>query len=179
MNKTRRYPILLAFLSQLYEEVLDELVEIFDRLLMTISSRTTRKLIRIQQEIALLAGDKIKLLQELVKILIDPTVSDEEVRKAIYKIVPETKLHLTFAECEQLNEPLDENFFKILGKNYSYLRQFIPTFLDALPLDGNAETKGLLEAVNILKELNATKKRRIPNNAPFDARQCRMETICF
>lgn len=31
-----------------------------------------------------------------------------------------------------------------------------------------AETKGLLEAVNILKELNATKKRRIPDDAPFD-----------
>lgn len=168
MNKARRYPILLAFLSQLYEEVLDELVEIFDRLLMTISSRTERKLLQIQQEIALLAGDKIKLLQELVKILIDPTVSDEEVRKAIYKIVPETKLHLTFAECEKLNEPLDENFFNMLGKNYSYLRQFIPTFLDALPLDGNAETKGLLEAVKILKKLNDNKKRRIPDDAPFD-----------
>ncbi len=46
MNKTRRYPILLVFLSQLYEEVLDELVEIFDRLLMTISSRTERKLLQ-------------------------------------------------------------------------------------------------------------------------------------
>ena len=168
MNKTRRYPILLAFLSQLYEEVLDELVEIFDRLLMTISSRTERKLLQIQQEIALLAGDKIKLLQELVKILIDPNVSDAELRKTIYKIVPETKLQLTFAECEKLNEPLDENFFKMLGKNYAYLRQFIPTFLNALPLDGNAEAKGLLEAVTILKELNSTKKRRIPSDAPFD-----------
>lgn len=168
MNKTRRYPILLAFLSQLYEEVLDELVEIFDRLLITISSRTERKLLQIQQEIALLAGDKIRLLQELVKILIDPTVADAELRKAIYKIVPETKLYQTFAECEKLNEPLDESFFKILGKNYSYLRQFIPAFLDSLPLDGNADTKGLLEAVNILKELNSTKKRRIPSDAPFD-----------
>lgn len=168
MNKTRRYPILLAFLSQFYEEVLDELVEIFDRLLMTISSRTERKLLQIQQEIALLAGDKIKLLQELVKILIDPNVSDAELRKTIYKIVPETKLQLTFAECEKLNEPLDENFFKMLGKNYSYLRQFIPTFLNALPLDGNAETKGLLEAVNILKKLNDNKKRRIPDDVPFD-----------
>lgn len=33
MNKTRRYPILPAFLSQLHEEVLNELVELFDRLL--------------------------------------------------------------------------------------------------------------------------------------------------
>ena len=168
MNKTRRYPILLAFLSQLHEEVLDELVEIFDRLLAAISSRADRKLIEIRQEIALLAGDKIKLLQELVKILIDPTVPDEDVRTAIYEYLPENKLKITFDECERINEPLDENLFKLLGKRYSYLRQFIPTFLNALPLDGNAETAGLREAIEILRDLNDSGKRRIPDDAPVD-----------
>ena len=168
MNKTRRYPILLAFLSQLYTEVLDELVEIFDRLLAAISNRADRKLAEIRQEIVLLAGDKIKLLQELLKILIDPTISDTEVRTAIYKFVPENKLRVTFDECERINEPLDENFFKLLGKRYSYLRQFIPTFLDALPLDGNAETEGLRKAVGILRDLNESGKRKIPDDAPVD-----------
>lgn len=168
MNKTRRYPILLAFLSQLYIEVLDELVEIFDRLLAAISNRADRRLAEIRQEIALLAGDKIKLLQELLKILIDPTISDTEVRTAIYKFVPQNKLRVTFDECERINEPLDENFFKLLGKRYSYLRQFIPTFLEALPLDGNAETDGLRKAVGILRDLNESGKRKIPDDAPVD-----------
>ena len=168
MSKTRRLPILLAFLAQLYIEVLDELVEIFDRLLAAISNRAERKLAEIRQEIALLAGDKIKLLQELVKILIDPTVSDAEVRTAIYKFVPENKLRVTFDECERINEPLDENFFKLLGKRYSYLRQFIPTFLDALPLGGNAETAGLRKAIEILRGMNESGKRKIPADAPVD-----------
>lgn len=168
MNKIRRYPILLAFLAQLYEEVLDEMVEIFDRLLATITSRADRKLNEIRQQIALLAGDKIKLLKELVKILIDPTVSDENLRTVIYEFLPENKLRVTFDECERINEPLDENFFKLLGKRYSYLRQFIPTFLNALPLDGNAETTGLREAIEILRDLNESGKRRIPDGAPCD-----------
>ncbi len=168
MNKSRRYPILLAFLAQLYEEVLDELVEIFDRLLAAIASRADRKLIEIKQEIALLAGDKIILLQELVKILIDPTVPDENVRTAIYEHLPENKLRVTFDECERINEPLDENLFKLLGKGYSYLRQFIPTFLNSLPLEGNAETAGLREAIGILRDLNDSGKRRIPDDAPLD-----------
>lgn len=168
MSKTRRYPILLAFLAQLYEEVLDELVEIFDRLLVAVSSRADSKLVEIRQEIAMLAGDKIKLLQELVRILIDPTVTDENLRTAIYKFLPENKLRVTFDECERINEPLDENLFKLLGKRYSYLRKFIPTFLNALPLDGNAETAGLREAIEILRDLNDSGKRRIPDDAPCD-----------
>jgi TnpA family transposase len=168
MNKTRRYPILLAFLAQLYEEVLDELVEIFDRLLHNISSRADRKLAEIRQEIALLAGDKIKLLQGLVRILIDPTVSDDNLRTAIYEFLPENKLRVTFGECERINEPLDENFFKLIGNRYSYLRQFIPAFLNALPLNGNAETAGLREAIEILRDLDESRKRKIPDDAPVD-----------
>lgn len=168
MNKTRRYPILLAFLSQLHAEVLDELVELFDRLLQRISSRTDRKLKEIGLEIARLAGDKIKLLQELVRILLDPTVADEELRKIIYKFLPENKMRLTFDECERINEPLNESYFKLVSKSYSYLRQFIPTFLNALPLDGNAETAGLREAIEILRDLDESGKRKIPDEAPVD-----------
>ncbi len=168
MKKTRRYPILLAFLAQLHEEVLDELVELFDRLLYNISSRADRKLNEIRQQIALLAGDKIKLLQGLVQILIDPTVPDAELRKAIYEFLPENKLKVTFDECERINEPLDESFFKLIGDRYSYLRQFIPTFLNALPLNGNAETEGLRKAIEILRELNESGKRKIPDDAPVD-----------
>ncbi|NJM53067.1 MAG: DUF4158 domain-containing protein [Blastocatellia bacterium] len=111
MNKIRRYPILLAFLSQLYEEVLDELVEIFDRLLAAISSRSERQLVQIKQEIASLAGDNIKILREMVSILIDPNISDQDVRPAIHQKFPETKLQSTFIECEKIIEPLDEDFF--------------------------------------------------------------------
>jgi len=92
MNKTRRYPILLAFLAQLHEEVLDELVELFDRLLYNVSACADRKLAEIRREIVFLAGDKIKLLQGLVRILIDPTVPDAELRKPIYEFLPENKL---------------------------------------------------------------------------------------
>ena len=168
MSKTRRYPILLALLSQLHTEVLDELVELFDRLLQKISSRTDRKLKEIGLEIARLAGDKIKLLQELVRILLDPMISDDELRKVIYKFLPETKLRLTFDECERISEPLDENYFKLIGKSYGYLRQFIPTFLNALPLDGNAETAGLREAIEILRDLDESGKRKIPDDAPYN-----------
>lgn len=168
MNKIRRYPILLAFLSQLYEEVLDELVEIFDRLLAAISNRTERQLIQIKQEIAMLAGDNIKILRQLVLILIDPNIPDQDVRPAIHQVFPEAKLQTTFIECEKITEPLDEDFFTLVGKRYNYLRQFIPAFLNTLPLDGNVETKGLREAIEIMRLMSENGKRKIPNDAPTD-----------
>lgn len=168
MSEQRRHPILLALLYQLYEEVLDELVELFDRMLEKIISSNDRKFDKERQEIAELATDKIEILHQLVGILLDPNISDGELRNAVYNFLPKEKLRVTFDECERLAAPLDDNSFKLMASRYSYLRQFVPAFLDALPLGGNAGTAGLRRAIEILRELDADGKRKIPDDAPCD-----------
>ena len=168
MSEQKRHPVLLALLYQLYEEVLDELVELFDRMLEKVISSGNRKFAKLQQEIAGLANDKIKILHNLVQILLDPNIPDDELRNAIYRFLPKEKLRLTFDECERLAEPLNDNSFKLIASRYSYLRRFVPAFLDTLPLDGNAETDGLRKAIEILRELDADGKRKVPDDAPID-----------
>jgi len=168
MSEQRRHPVLLALLYQLYEEILDELVELFDRMLQKVISSGNRKFAKLQQEIAGLANDKIKILHNLVEILLDPNISDGDLRSAIYRFLLEEKLRLTFDECERLAEPLNDNSFKLMASRYSYLRRFVPAFLDTLPLNGNAETTGLRRAIEILRELDADGKRKIPDDAPVD-----------
>lgn len=168
MSEQRRHPILLALLYQLYEEVLDELVELFDRMLEKIITSNDRKFDKQQQEISGLASDKIKILHRLVGILLDPNISDGELRNAVYRYLPQEKLRVTFDECERLAAPLDDNSFKLMASRYSYLRQFVPAFLEALPLGGNAETDGLRRAIEILRELDADGKRKVPDDAPCD-----------
>lgn len=168
MNKQRKYPILIAFLFELYSEILDELVEIYDRLLISISDRANRKLTEMKQEIASLVNDKIRILQQLVKVLIDPHISDEEIRTVVYEYIPEEQLQITYEECSRINEPLDEDFFRLIGRRYSYLRKFVPFFLDSIPLSGNVQSAGIIKAVEILRDLNNSGKRNIPADAPVD-----------
>lgn len=168
MPDQKRHPILPALLYQLHEEDLDELVELFDRMLQKVISSGDRKFAKLQQEIAGLANDKIKILHDLVGILLDPDISDGDLRNAIYRFLPEAKLRVTFDECERLAEPLNDNSFKLMASRYSYLRRFVPAFLDALPLNGNAETAGLRQAIEILRDLDADGKRRIRHDAPID-----------
>jgi TnpA family transposase len=168
MNHQRRYTILIVFLSDLYSEILDEIVEIYDRLLIAISDRANRKLKESKIEIALETGEKMKLLQNIVGILIDPGISDGDLRKRIYEFVPESTLRTTYEECERIVEPLDKDFFELIGKRYSNIRQFVPTFLDSVPLQGNAQSAGIIKAVEILRELNESGQRALPDDAPVD-----------
>lgn len=53
-----------------------------------------------------------------------------------------------------------------LDGSYGYLRQFTPQVLAAVRFAGGTAASGLLEAVEILRDLNATGARRVPNGAP-------------
>lgn len=86
MPDQKRHPILPALLYQLHEEVLDELVELFDRMLQKVISSGDRKFAKLQQEIAGLANDKIKILHDLVGILLDPLVLENLVSERLPEV---------------------------------------------------------------------------------------------
>jgi hypothetical protein len=51
---------------------------------------------------------------------------------------------------------------------YAHLRAFTPGVLAALTFNGGPESASLLKAVEILKDLNASGRRRVPDDAPDD-----------
>jgi len=56
---------------------------------------------------------------------------------------------------------LDDNYFDLRGERYSHLRQFAPALLDALSLRGSARDDDLLDAIELLRRLNQTGRRRV------------------
>jgi hypothetical protein len=62
--------------------------------------------------------------------------------------------------------PRDHGHLAALDGSYGYLRQFTPQVLDAVRFDGGTAAAELLEAVEILRELNATSARKVPVDAP-------------
>jgi hypothetical protein len=55
-----------------------------------------------------------------------------------------------------------------MGNRYSYIRRFAPDFLEALDFKSNQTNDSLIEAIKILRHLNNTGKRKIPDEAPTD-----------
>jgi TnpA family transposase len=53
-----------------------------------------------------------------------------------------------------------------LDSSYGYLRQFTPQVLDAVTFAGGTAATDLLKAVDVLRELNATGTRKVPDTAP-------------
>jgi hypothetical protein len=55
-----------------------------------------------------------------------------------------------------------------LDDHYSYVRQFAPQFLATLSFESHAEDDPLLEAIEVFRALNTTKRRTLPDDVPVD-----------
>jgi hypothetical protein len=106
------------------------------------------------------------LLDAVLAIVADPAIPDEDVGGLIRgeKVGWE---RLRAAQASALPPlPRDHGHLAALDGSYGYLRQFTPQVLDAVTFAGGTAATDLLKAVDILRELNATGARKVPQDAP-------------
>ncbi|NYT00241.1 MAG: Tn3 family transposase [Methanocellales archaeon] len=164
----RRYPILITFLRQSLEDIIDEVVDLFDRCLADCYARSRRNWNEFRLSIAKTANEKLRIFREIGHILLDSAVSDLQLRESIYNRVPKEDLLSALEECDRLIRPKDDKFYDYLANRYSYIREFTPKFLETISFQSNKKDDPLMKALKRLQELNSDGKRKIPENAPLD-----------
>nr|WP_235204493.1 Tn3 family transposase [Nocardia otitidiscaviarum] len=162
----RRYPILLTVLAQSATDVLDEVVALFDQ---AISAKFGQAERRMQQQLAergKSGEDRQALLDELLAIVTDPQIADEEIGGLIRgEKIGWDRLRAAVAQAKP-RLPRDHGHLAALDLSYNYLRQFTPAVLSAVPFAGGTAATELLIAVAMLRELNATGRRKVFDEAP-------------
>jgi TnpA family transposase len=168
MSPENRYPILLAFLHQTLIETIDEAIDLFDRYLMTAYSRAGRELDEFRRSVAKSTNEKVRLFQTVGSILINDEVPDEQIRRLVYELISPENLRFAVEECEQIMRPLDDSYFDLLATRYGNLRQFAPYFLETFDWRSGNEQNELTDAIEIMRMLNSTGQRKIPDDAPAE-----------
>ncbi|MBV6697734.1 Tn3 family transposase [Kitasatospora aureofaciens] len=161
----RRHPILLTLLAQSAVDVLDSVVQLFDQ---TLSGSESRARIKLRDELAeraKLSEDRLALLEEILPVLADAGIPDEAVGTLLRGKIGMSRLRTAYAWATA-RLPRDHGHLRLLEGSYTYIRQFAPKVLEAVRFAGGTEAKPLIEAVGILRELNATGARNVPDTAP-------------
>jgi Domain of unknown function (DUF4158) len=163
----RRYPALLAFGAERLAEVTDELVDLFDKLLASTNAKARLRPGEYQKSVAGAANDKVLLLAQIARLLLDPGLPDEERLGALFDAVPKDRLAAALADCERIARPAGNSHVDLLGDHYSRLRQCMPRFLEVLTFCSHRHDDELLEGIDVLKKLNRTRRRTMPPGAPL------------
>ena len=89
-------------------------------------------------------------------------------RATIYRrVLPEEDLAAAVDDADRIMRPLDDDYFDLLADRYSHLRRFAPALLHAFVFHGSAPDDNLMRAIELVRELNHTGRRKLPGRAPL------------
>jgi TnpA family transposase len=168
MPEERRYPIVTSFLRQSLFDVTDETIDLFDRCLAEAYNRAERDLNAFRSGVAKATNEKVLFFRNIAGVVLDPEVGDAELRSAIYEQIPQKVLQKALVEAASIIRPIDDEYFDFLKSRYTYLRQFSPTFLATLEFEAGRSAASLLEAISLLRRINAENRRTVSPDAPTD-----------
>jgi TnpA family transposase len=163
-----RYPVLIAFLKQTLIDLTDVVIDLFDACLWQRHADAKAELDEMRLKAARSTNEKLRTYYEVVKIVIDDTVPATAVRAAIFERFESDHLQQVVEETENLIRPDNDEAIDLFAKRYSYIRQFAPSFLTTLTFKSHERTDPLLDAIKVLRALNASGKRAVPGDAPRD-----------
>ena len=69
-------------------------------------------------------------------------------------------------EAQKLAQPESFDFLHRIGESYATLRRYAPQFLDVLKLRAAPAAKGVLDAIDVLRDMNSDNARKGPADAP-------------
>lgn len=71
-------------------------------------------------------------------------------------------------EAQELARPADYDYLDLLQKRFYSLRKYTPTLLRVLEFQSTKANEPLLQAVEIIRGMNESGKRKVPENSPVD-----------
>jgi hypothetical protein len=168
--RPRHLAALVCFLRQSYRDAVDQAVDMFDKLLTRTHTRAEHELddqMRGQRQTIKAA---LTALRSLGEIILDDAVGDAALRPRLFAAVPRDELQAQVAGLTEWVTGKKSDVFHGFVRRFGHLRQFSPVLLRALEFlpDAGDDDVPCLEAVRVLKEMNADLKRKLPEDAPTD-----------
>jgi len=164
---SRRYATLVAILLDTTATLTDETLELHDRLIGTFFSKARNKHEREFAADGRAVNDKVRLYAKIGKALIASKAEQTDPFAAIEAILPWEAFTASVEQAEQLSR--DESFdaLELITDYFSTLRKYAPSFLEMFEFRGAPVTQPLLEALDVLRNMNRTGARKVPVDAPM------------
>ena len=93
------------------------------------------------------------MFSRLGRLVLDPDIPDEQLRRRIFEEVASREL-FAVEETEQLLRPRAVTYLDFVENRYGHLRKFAPLVLRVLDFKSLKTDDPLIDAVEILRELN-------------------------
>ncbi len=168
-DKNKRYALLVVFLNDLSERIVDFAIEIHDKQINTLFSKGRKQQDEIQKRNGKALNEKINHYINIGSALIKSRNEGIDPYDAIESVMSWNKIVQSVEEAKKLTRPKNYDYIDLLQSRYNYLRKYTPALVKHLIFySSNSSMNTLIEAIGLLRVLNETGKRTVPEDAPID-----------
>jgi len=175
----RRYATLFAVAVESMATVTDEIIDLHDRII----GRLIRTAQNKQNQATLASRSTVtammRMHSRLGDALIEAKENGEDPFAAIETAIGWESLATSIAQAKELTRPALEDHLALVSAHFTTLRRYTPAFLAALDLHAAPAAQDLLAAINLIRALNTTGARRIPEDAPTSFIRPRWKPLVF
>ena len=162
----RRYATLVALAIEGMATVTDEIIDLHDRILGKLFNSAKNKHQQQFQASGKAINAKVRLYGRIGQALIDAKQSGSDPFAAIEAVMSWDAFAESVTEAQKLAQPDDFDFLYRIGESYATLRRYAPEFLDVLKLRAAPAARNVLDAIEVLRGMNADNARKVPADAP-------------
>jgi TnpA family transposase len=162
----RRYATLVALAVEGIATVTDEIIDLHDRILGKLFNAARHKHQQQFQASGKAINAKVRLYGRIGQALLEAKRSGRDPFEAIEAVMTWDAFAESVTEAQQLAQPEDFDFLPRIGESYATLRRYAPEFLAVLKLRAAPAAQDLLDAIEVLRGMNAYNARKVPLEAP-------------
>jgi hypothetical protein len=144
----------------------DEILDMHDRIVGSAFAKAKRTYTTSFQESAKAINEKVRLYAKVGHALIEAKKADKDAFAAIEQIVSWEQFTQSVNEADKLARSEDFDYLGLVGESYSQIRRYAAEFIEAFEFRAAPVAQNLVDAIAVLRVLNANKTRRIPDDAP-------------
>ena len=162
----RCYATLVALAIEGMATVIDEIIDLHDRIIGKLFNAANHKHQQKFQESGKAINDKVRLYGRIGQALLDVKQRGGDPFAAIETVLPWAEFAESVSQAQVLAQPESFDFLHRIGEGYVTLRRYAPEFLAVLKLRAAPAAKDVLDAVEVLRLMNAVSAEQVPTDAP-------------
>ncbi|HDR7612929.1 TPA: Tn3 family transposase [Bacillus mycoides] len=167
-HERKRHTTLMAFLIHIYAFLTDQGIEMLEKLMGRMFNRGEKIHKEHFQKDGKAINEKVRLYVKIGKALIEAKELEQDPFESLQSIISWEQFVQSVEQAEELARPAEFDYLELLDNHYGHFRKFAPRLLRAYVFKASKASHTLFQALEMLKEINLTGKRKIPETAPMD-----------
>jgi Domain of unknown function (DUF4158) len=179
LETSRRYATLLAILLEAKATLIDQPLDLHDRMIGALFNCAKRRHAEEFQQSGEAIHEKVRLYWRIGEALLQARQSGIDPFPAIEAIIPWEAFVQSVTEAQRLARVEGFDYLHRISEGYTQIRRYAPDFLNAFRFKAAPAAQPILEAIETLKTMDTDGLRKVPADSPTDFIRKRWKALVF